>query len=131
MNHLHHARGLKLCNLWVLWLSVTIGDLLTLYGGLDQHGWVYIPHTLFDLFTPILLGNLGSPARKFTLPLLFTVLWLANRVGRQLSSSALRILYNLIVLLFLTASVDYLSWGGWVSGARVAQMFRVGHPLAR
>ncbi len=124
---------LTFCNLWGMWLIVTMGDLLTIVGAGYKTRWNYVPNTIFNLFTPILFGNLGGAAVKITLPLMFGVLWLGNLVGSKINSATLRIVYNLLVLFLLTFAVDYITWGGWISGVRVMEMLGFGRsaPLAR
>jgi len=122
---------LTLRNLWGMWLLITLADALTIYGSGSRNCWTFVPNAIFNLLTPMLLGNLGGAFSKMTLPLMLVILFAGNLVGGLIHSTGLRITYNLVVLLLLTASLDYITWGHWISFVRflVALGFgRAPHP---
>jgi hypothetical protein len=100
-------------SLWFAWLIITIGDLVTLSGSGHSALWNYFPNALFNLFTPILLGNLlaKGPVLVITLPLLFVGLFAGDRAGKPIKLKSLRFIYNLVFLCALTAAIDAITWG--------------------
>jgi hypothetical protein len=66
-------------------LLVTAGDFATLSGSGYADLWNYFPNALFNLFTPMLLGNLAARASVLviTVPLLFVGLFVGDLAGRR------------------------------------------------
>jgi hypothetical protein len=96
-------------SLWLAWLAVTMGDLVTFLFG-DTHN---LPYVLFNLFTPILIGTIFGkpPTLSITVPLLFLGLLVGDLLGKQIKWKSLRFTYNLVVLFVLTSAIDLINWG--------------------
>jgi hypothetical protein len=108
------VRGLKririgsvVASLWLVWGVVTLGDLITLKRSGYSDDPNYIPNAVFNLFTPVLLGNFNL----FTIALLPVALWLGNRFGKLIDNVAIRVAYNLLVLFLMTVGIDVLLLG--------------------
>jgi hypothetical protein len=99
-------------SLWFAWLIITAGDFATLQGSGYTDRWNYFPNALFNLFTPILFGNLIKKSVLIvTLPILFVGLFVGDWVGKQIKFTSFRVAYNLLFLLVITAAVDVITWG--------------------
>ena|SRR5579864_7889184 len=96
-------------SLWFAWVVVTAGDFFTLGGSGYSDVWNYFPNALFNLFTPILMGNLARG--WITVPILLAGLFLGDLIGKKIKLKILRIAYNLIFLLVITAIIDVITWG--------------------
>ncbi len=110
-------------SLTVTWLICTAGDLSTLFMPEAAGPWRVWANAVFNLFTPILMGFLLP--RTSLIPailLIFSVLLLGEALGKNIKSPALRIAYNLMVLLCLTAAVDKILWGEPKSIERMAEI---------
>ena len=99
-----------LLSLWSAWLIVTMGDAATIYGSGDPDRWNYVPNSIFNFFAPILMGNFDFK-HPLVFVLLFGVLILGDQLGRLIRWPVLRIMYNLLVLSVLTATIDLISSG--------------------
>jgi hypothetical protein len=101
-------------SLWGVWLVVTAGAAATIRGAGQPAAWNRIPYAIFNFFTPILLGNFDMK-RPVIFLLLFGVLLLGDLAGRKMKWSALRMTYNLLVLAGVTAAIDLIVQGSWIS----------------
>jgi len=76
-------------SLWFAWLIITAGDFATLEGAGYSDRWNHFPNALFNLFTPVLFGNLSkASALILTVPLLFAGLFAGDWSGNRSSSLA-------------------------------------------
>ena len=106
-----------LTSLWGAWLVVTfITFLLLMFAGGRGARWSHLPYAIFNLFTPVLLGNLSQRCLEVFALLGFTLL-VGGLLGRSIQWPLLRIVYNLSVLFTLTVACDFLVWGHWMSWA--------------
>jgi hypothetical protein len=94
-------------SLWFAWLLVTAADFATLNDSGYADLWNYFPNALFNLFTPILFGNLSAKG----VPVLIFGLLLGDLVGKRIRFKSLRLVYNLLVLFALTTAIDEINWG--------------------
>src|SRR5580698_3197916 len=106
-------------SLWLAWLIVTAGDFATIAGSGYTDRWNYFPNALFNLFTPILFGNLS----KTSVPLLFVGLFAGDWLGKQIKLATFRVTYNLLFLLGLTAAIDAITWGSPISIEKIREAF--------
>jgi hypothetical protein len=111
------------CSLWLAWFIVTFGDLMTGVESGESDSWTYIPNAIFNLFTPILIGNAGGTL-VITLPLLVGGLFAGDLLGRRIPVKILRIVYNLLVLFALTIAVDVITWSKPMSLLRISEVYR-------
>ena len=95
-------------SIWTSWAIVTVGSLATARGMGYSDQWNYGPYHLFNLFTPVLVGNLDK--WQLTLPLLFGGLLLGDFLGRKFKRPVLRLFFNLGVLFALTVAADMICW---------------------
>ena len=106
------------------WLIVTFGDLATSFDAGEPHRWNFVPNALFNLFTPILLGNLSKhSALGVTASLLFVGLFIGDLLGRYIKLKSFRLVYNLLFLGALTAAIDMITWGSTISIKRLLLIF--------
>lgn len=99
-------------SLWFVWLIMTAGDFATLGGSGYTDRWNYFPNALFNLFTPILFGNLSKTYVLIVIvPLLFVGLFVGDWFGKQIKLTSFRVAFNLLFLLGITAAVDEITWG--------------------
>ena len=94
-------------SLWFAWLIVTACDLVTIYGTGYTDRWNYFPNAIFNLFTPILFGNVSI----VTVPLLVVGLFAGDWLGKHIKPTGLRVVYNLLFLLGITTAMDEIKWG--------------------
>ena len=107
------------------WLIVTVGDLITLDASGYSDRWNYFPNALFNLFTPILIGNLAKASVLIvTVPLLFVGLFFGDWLGKQSKLMSVRVVYNLLILLSMTAAIDWITWGSPKSIERVVDAYQ-------
>jgi hypothetical protein len=88
--------------------------LLLMFAGGRGARWSHLPYAIFNLFTPVLLGNL-SRRRLAVFALVGFTLLVGGLLGRLIRWPLLRIVYNLIALFALTVACDFLVWGHWTS----------------
>ena len=101
-------------SLWACWLLVTLADAVTLYGAGNAGRWNHIPNAVFNFFTPILIGNFDLN-RPVIFALLLGGLLVGDLLGRAIPWASARIVFNLAVLAGLTAWVDSIVQGSWMS----------------
>jgi len=112
-------------SLWFAWLIITAGDFATLEGAGYSDRWNHFPNALFNLFTPVLFGNLSkASALILTVPLLFAGLFAGDWFGKQIKLVSLRIVYNLVLLLGITAAIDGITWGSPMSIDRMVEAYQ-------
>jgi hypothetical protein len=111
-------------SLWFAWLIVTAGDFATLANSGYSDRWNYFPNARFNLFTPILFGNLAKKSVLIvTVPLLFVGLFAGDWLGKQIKLTTFRVVYNLLFLLSITAAVDAITWGSPMSIDKVVEAY--------
>jgi len=104
-------------SLWTAWALFTLGTALTtreglqLYNSTNPKTWHYIPYAIFNFFTPVLWGNWPILTLLPTLLCLLAGEWL----GKRIRWAAVRVAFNLTVLALLTALIDIMVWGHWMS----------------
>jgi hypothetical protein len=99
-------------SLWFVWLIVTFGDAVTMIGGGERAHWSYYPYALFNLFTPMYLGNFSVTSKRIvTIPILLGGLFLGDFMGRWIKRVSFRLAYNLFILFLLTVTIDLISQG--------------------
>ncbi len=100
-------------SLWFAWLIITAGDFATLFASGYTDSWNYFPNALFNLFTPMLLGNLAAKGSVLavTVPFLVLGLLVGDLLGRRIKLKSLRLFYNLFFLFAITAAIDEITWG--------------------
>ena len=103
-----------LLSLWAAWLIATFADAATIFGAGYVHRWNHIPNAIFNFFTPILIGNFDLK-RPAIFPLMFGVLLIGDLAGGKIRWPAVRVMYNLLVLAALTAAIDLIVQGSWLS----------------
>lgn len=107
-------------SIWFTWAVVTAGDFLTLRGAGNDGRWNSLPNAIFNLFTPILYGNLAKPhLMGLVVPILFLGLIVGDWLGHRIRITTLRIVFNLAFLLSLTAAIDTIVWGSPKSFERI------------
>ena len=57
-----------LTSLWGVWLIVTAGTVATITNSGEPGAWNHIPYAIFNVFTPILLGNFDVKRPMIFLP---------------------------------------------------------------
>jgi hypothetical protein len=96
-------------------LLISAWNTLTFFIGLFvPFGWF---NTLGALWTSTELGSPTLPTAVITAPLLLTVIFLGDRVSREIGVTTLwwKIVFNLIVLITLTFIVDFTIYQKWPS----------------
>ncbi len=113
-----------LVSLWTLWVLVTLGTAATLYKSGYEQSWSHVPHAIFNFFTPIYLGNW----RVYSFPVMLLGLTGGEWLGKRIKWMAVRVVFNLAILAMLTAMIDTMDWGHWISGVELMDALSISSP---
>lgn len=113
-----------LVSLWTAWVFVTLATAGTLYKSGYKESWSHVPNAIFNFFTPIYVGNW----RIYTSPVMLLGLTAGEWLGKRIKWMAARIAFNLATLALLTAVIDTMAWGHWISRAELINALHISPP---